>query len=168
MHQKTIAKQIIGFNKATFDNTFNAITILQDHSEKMIRLFLEKANLFPPEGKKMITEWMEAYKKGKKDFKESVDDSFKNIEHFFVDSAEEAGSPIYALMKKADQSVKGVNDKIEKESMENIDKSMQTIAIVADKTLKQNMIAQKETIAKVKSGPDSAKAERKTARRVKK
>ena len=44
MHPKMIAKQIIDFNKATFDNTFDALTALQDHSEKMVRLFLEKAN----------------------------------------------------------------------------------------------------------------------------
>lgn len=87
MHSKIIAKQIIDFNKAAFDSTFDAITALQDHSEKMVKLFLEKASFFPPEGKKVITEWMDAYKKGKKDFRESVDDSFKIVEDYFVDSA---------------------------------------------------------------------------------
>lgn len=168
MHLKMIAKQIIDFNKATFDNTFDTITALQDHSEKMVRLFLEKASLFPPEGKKVIAEWMEIYKEGKKDFKKSVDNSFKTVEDFFVDSANAMGFSIYGLIEKTDQSVEEVTDKIKKASIEVVDKSIQPIAIVADKAVKQGTIAKKETVAKGKTGTFSAKAVRKTAKPVKK
>ena len=85
MHPKIIAKKIIDFNKANFDNTFDAITILQDHSEKMISLFLQQATLFPDEGKKVISQWLESYKKGRKDFKEAVDNHFQNVEKFFLE-----------------------------------------------------------------------------------
>ena len=168
MHPKMIAKQIIDFNKATFDNTFDTITAIQDHSEKMVRLFLEKASFFPPEGKKVITEWMDAYKKGKRDFKESVDDSFKTVEDYFVNSANAMGFSIYGLIEKMDKSVGEVTDKIKKASIEVVDKTIQTRAIIADKTLNQNKIAKKEMVVGGKSGTGSAKAVRKAAKPVKK
>jgi hypothetical protein len=168
MHPKMIAKQIIDFNKAAFDNTFDTITALEDHSEKMVRLFLEKASLFPPEGKKVITEWMEAYKKGKKDFKESVNDRFKSVEDFFVDSANAMGFSDYGLIGKTDQSVGEVTDKIKKASIEVVDKSLQTSAIVAHKTLKQKTITKKEKVVEGKSGAGSSKAVRKVVKPVKK
>ena len=156
MHPKMIAKQIIDFNKATFDNTFDALTALQDHSEKMVRLFLEKASLFPPEGKKVITEWVEAYKKGRKDFKESVDDSFKTVDDFFIGWANEMGFSIYGLMEKTDQSVREVTEKIKKASIEVVDKSIQSIAIVAAKAKKQNTIVKKKTVIAGKPGTGGA------------
>jgi hypothetical protein len=53
----------------------------------MVRLFPDRATLFPPEGKKVITEWLESYRRYGKDFRESVDQSFKNVEIYFVDSS---------------------------------------------------------------------------------
>jgi hypothetical protein len=43
MDQKQIAKQMVEFNKSAFDNTFNAMTALQDQTEKLVFQFLEKA-----------------------------------------------------------------------------------------------------------------------------
>jgi hypothetical protein len=168
MENKLIAKQIIDFNKTTFDNTFDAITVLQDQSEKMVNLFLQKASFFPPEGKKVIVEWMEAYKKGKKDFKQSVDDSFKTVEGFFVNLANARSFPIYGMIEKMDQSVKGVTNDIKKSQVEFVDKSIQAIATAADKDVKQNTIRKKKTIVEGKSGTGSAGPVRKTIKPVKK
>jgi len=106
MNPKMIAKQIIDFDKAAFDKTFDALTAFQSHSEKMMNLFLEKTNLLPSEGKKVMREWMDAYEKGKNDFKESVDNSFKTIEHFLVGSAETADFSGYTPTEETAQSAK--------------------------------------------------------------
>jgi hypothetical protein len=37
----------------------------------------------PEEGKKVLSEWVKAYKKGRDDFKKVVDQNFKNAEAFF-------------------------------------------------------------------------------------
>jgi hypothetical protein len=39
--------------------------------------------MFPEEGKKAISDWMDAYKKGCNEFKNLVDDNFKKVEDFF-------------------------------------------------------------------------------------
>ncbi|MDZ7599167.1 MAG: hypothetical protein U5J82_12975 [Desulfobacterales bacterium] len=69
MDQKQILKQMIDFNKATFDNTFNAMVMLQEQAERAANTLMEQANWLPEDGKKAINEWVKAYKKGREDFK---------------------------------------------------------------------------------------------------
>jgi len=83
MDPKQIAKQMIAFNKTAFDNNFTAMKTLHEQTERIVTRFWEKSPMFPEEGKKAITEWMKAYKKGCDDFKSMVDDSFKKVEEFF-------------------------------------------------------------------------------------
>ena len=86
MDQKQLLKQMIDFNKAAFDNSFNAMVMLQEQTERMANTVLEQATWLPEEGKKAINEWVNAYKKGREDFKKVVDDNFKKVEEFFTGS----------------------------------------------------------------------------------
>ena len=83
MDQKHVFKQIIDFQKGTFDNSFNALAKLQEQGEAMVNTFLSQAGWLPEEGKKVITEWIEAYKKARTEFKETVDGNFKKVQDFF-------------------------------------------------------------------------------------
>lgn len=78
-----MAKQMIDFNKATFENTFNAMVMVQEQMERTVGTFLEKATWLPDEGKKLLNEWMTSYKKGREDFKKTVDESYKKLEDYF-------------------------------------------------------------------------------------
>jgi hypothetical protein len=84
MDPKQIAKQMIQFNKTAFDNTFDAMTVLQEQTEKMVAMYLDQAPLVPAEGKKAINDWLKAYKKGRVDFKAAVDENYKKVEEFFT------------------------------------------------------------------------------------
>jgi len=84
MEQGKIAKQMIDFHKATFDNTFNAMSVLQEQTERMVTMFLEQSPWVPEEGRKAISDWVKTYKKGRTDFKVTVDDSFKKVDDFFT------------------------------------------------------------------------------------
>jgi polyhydroxyalkanoate synthesis regulator phasin len=79
-----MAKQMLDFHKATFDNTFNAMVMLQDQTEKMVNAFLDQATWLPEEGKRVIDEWLSAYKKGREDFRSMVDENFKKVDDFFA------------------------------------------------------------------------------------
>jgi len=78
-----VVKQMVDFNKATFDNTFNALIMLQEQAERMANTMLEQANWMPEEGRKAISDWVGAYKKGRTEFKGMVDESFAKVEEFF-------------------------------------------------------------------------------------
>jgi polyhydroxyalkanoate synthesis regulator phasin len=85
MEPKQIAKEMIDFNKAAFDNSFKAMSVLQDQTEKMVDAFMQQTSFFPEDGKKLVTDWINSYKKGRDEFKNSADESFKKVESFFKD-----------------------------------------------------------------------------------
>jgi hypothetical protein len=84
MEKQQAFKQMMEFNKAAFDNTFNAITLLQDQTERMLNLSLEQATMLPKEGKKVFTEWLKACTKGSETFKKAVDDGFQKMQGFLA------------------------------------------------------------------------------------
>ena len=86
MDPKQIAKQMIVFNKTAFDNNFRAMQALQEQTERLVNKFWDKSPMFPEEGKKVISDWMTAYKKGCEDFKSVVEDNFKKVEDFFQET----------------------------------------------------------------------------------
>jgi hypothetical protein len=83
MDQNQIFKQMLDFNKATFDNSVNAMNMLQEQTEKTFNTFLEQAAWIPEEGKKAINDWVKAYKKGCEDFRKAVDENYKKVQEFF-------------------------------------------------------------------------------------
>ncbi len=83
MEPKQIAKQMIDFTKTAFDNSFEAMAVLQDQTEKMVNAMIEQNSLMPEDGKKAVSDWIKSYKKGRNDFKAAADENFKKVESFF-------------------------------------------------------------------------------------
>ncbi len=86
MDQLKLTKQMIDFNRNTFENTFNAMVLLQEQTEKMVNSFMEQATWIPSDGKKVLTDWVETFKKGRGEFKKAVDESFVKVESFFAEA----------------------------------------------------------------------------------
>ncbi|PKN38329.1 MAG: hypothetical protein CVU52_05545 [Deltaproteobacteria bacterium HGW-Deltaproteobacteria-10] len=84
MDPKQIAKQMVDFNKTAFDNSFDAMSVIQDQAEKMISASMEQTAFFPEEGKKAVNEWIKTIKKGREEFKTAADENFKKVEIFFA------------------------------------------------------------------------------------
>jgi polyhydroxyalkanoate synthesis regulator phasin len=81
---KGIAKQAITFQKALFENTFNAMKMVQEQTEKIMDTFLSQLPWVPEEGKKSISDSVEFYKKAREDFKKAVDEGFAKMEELFI------------------------------------------------------------------------------------
>ena len=87
MDNTNIAKQMIAFQKATFNNTFNAMVLLQEQTEATMGSVLKQFDWIPAEGKKAIEDWMGAYKKGREEFKKLIDTNFEKVEAVFSGQA---------------------------------------------------------------------------------
>jgi len=87
METGKIAKQMIDFQKTTFDNGFNAVVAFQEQTEKMVNVLMEQAVWLPEDGKKTVYEWGTVCKKGRDDFKKTVDENFSKFEGFFTGQA---------------------------------------------------------------------------------
>ena len=86
MVMENIAKQIIDFQKSTFDNSYNALVMLQDQAERMTQTVVDQNTWLPDEGKKVMEDWVQMYKQGRVDFKELVDQNFDKLVDFFGES----------------------------------------------------------------------------------
>jgi polyhydroxyalkanoate synthesis regulator phasin len=80
METETLAEQIIDFHRTTFDTGLSAMAMLQEQTEKLFNTSLEQSFLMPKEGRKIIDEWLESYKKGRDDFKKTMDENFQKID----------------------------------------------------------------------------------------
>jgi hypothetical protein len=83
MDQKQFIKQMLDFQKTTFDNSFNAMVMLQEQTEKASKTLLDQMTWLPNDSRKANDQWVAAYKKGCKDFKALVDENFSKAEAFF-------------------------------------------------------------------------------------
>lgn len=83
MEQFQFLKQMTDFNRSIFDNTFDIMAMLQDQTEGVANSFLDQASWVPEEGKKLISEWVKAYKSGCSGYKDMVDQCFNTMEGGF-------------------------------------------------------------------------------------
>jgi len=89
MQSTTMIKHVLAFNKKAFDDSFKAVLTVQEHAEKMMRIFWEKSMYFPQEGKKVLGDWVDTYKKGLDEFKTSVDGRFQLVEDYLLNAADQ-------------------------------------------------------------------------------
>ena len=84
MDQKQMFKPMIEFSQTTFNNAFDAMVLLQDQFEKAATAALDQTNWLPAEGRKSIDTWVEAFKVGRKNFKQQTDNGFEQVEKLFA------------------------------------------------------------------------------------
>ncbi len=77
-------KQTVEFYKTSFNNSFNAMMMLQEQAQKMFDMQLGQLPGLPEEGKKAVKEWIESYNKGCSEFKKVVDESFARVDAYFA------------------------------------------------------------------------------------
>jgi tRNA 2-selenouridine synthase SelU len=83
MEANKIAKQMIEFQKAAFNNTFNSIAMMQDQSEKMVQNLMQQNPALPKQSMDAFNEWLNMCKKARDDYKNAVEEGFKNLENLF-------------------------------------------------------------------------------------
>jgi hypothetical protein len=85
MDHQMISKQFFDLQRIYFDNFFNAMIMLQDQAERATNMFLESSLLpIPEEGKGLVRDWLQAFKKGRDEFKRAMDESFDQTEKSFT------------------------------------------------------------------------------------
>jgi hypothetical protein len=89
MDPNFMLKQMLSFNKTAYDNSFSAMLTIQEQNAKMVNTFLEQAAWMPEEGKKLIRDWVGAYKKGCEDFKKTADENYRKVDDFFAKTKSE-------------------------------------------------------------------------------
>jgi hypothetical protein len=79
----TPMQEWLRFQKMTLDHSLQTMSQLQEYMTKQITACIEANPLLPGEGKKLITDWIEAYRRGCDELKSRVDASYAKAEAFF-------------------------------------------------------------------------------------
>lgn len=74
------ARQSLLFQKTIFENSFNALILSQDQTEKMVTAYLEQLPWVTDEGKKSLKDTIDMARRARDDFKKAVDDGYKKFE----------------------------------------------------------------------------------------
>ncbi len=82
MDQKELMKQLVEFNKTSFNNTYNTMTMLQEQAERMASTLINHPTLLTDDGKKTIREWVKMFKTQRDEYKGVVNENFTKIEEF--------------------------------------------------------------------------------------
>ena len=80
METTQFAKQALEFQKIMLDNSFNAMVMVQDQTEKMVNGYLDQLPWVTAEGKKNLQISADVTKKARDDFKKAIDEGFSKIE----------------------------------------------------------------------------------------
>ncbi len=80
MESVKFVKQTLGFQKTIFENSFNAMIVVQDQTEKMINSYLDQLPWVTDESKSSMKATVDLVKKSRDDFKTAVDDGFTKFE----------------------------------------------------------------------------------------
>ena len=83
MDSQEIVQQMIDLHKTSFDNFFSLMVMIQDQTEKLLRHFLDNTPGISDEGKKVIDQWTNEYKKNRDNFKKTIDNGYEKVEAFF-------------------------------------------------------------------------------------
>ncbi|MCP3889596.1 MAG: hypothetical protein GY702_12095 [Desulfobulbaceae bacterium] len=75
-----MAKQTLSFQKTIFTNSFNAMVLAQEQTEKMLNSYIEQLPGTTEENKKSLEASVEMGKKARDDFKKAVDEGYAKFE----------------------------------------------------------------------------------------
>ena len=80
MYNNEMTKKIIKAHKASFENGFNAVVMLQEHTVKAVDNVMKQLPWIPEESISIMNDWHGIYKKCTVDFKETARDNYSRLE----------------------------------------------------------------------------------------
>lgn len=79
METAKMTKRMIGFQKALFDNSYSAMSVMQDYSENMAIGFLKQFPWVSEESRKPLDDSLDFFKTVRKDYKRAVDQGYSKF-----------------------------------------------------------------------------------------
>ena len=91
METARFAKQTLVFQKTLFENTFNAMAMIQDQTEIIVSSYLDQLPWISEDAKKSLQNSVDAAKKSRTEFKKAVEDGYRKFEELLEERAERQG-----------------------------------------------------------------------------
>jgi hypothetical protein len=93
MDNTWMAKHFIDFQRTTFNQAFQTLAMLQDHTAKVTHSLIEQAGWLPEKNRKIMGEWTDMVVKGRDVLKKAVNENFDHLADAMA-SAPRGGFPV--------------------------------------------------------------------------
>jgi hypothetical protein len=84
-------RQMLKVQRRLFDNTFQALSALQNQQQSVIDRFVDSSRV-PDEAREIVDAWREAAAQQRRQFRHAVEESFNSFDHLLGRLAEGQGS----------------------------------------------------------------------------
>ena len=95
MYNDEMTKKMIKAHKASFENGFNAVVMLQEHTVKAVDNVMKQLPWIPAESISIMNDWHGIYKKFTGDFKEAARENYSRLEKILT-----SGEDIFQATKQ--------------------------------------------------------------------
>ena len=84
METNKMAKNVFDMQKSAFQNAYDAMTTVQDQTERAVNMALDSAYWIPEEGTRALRELGQTFKQGRDEWKRCVDENIQAVEKLFT------------------------------------------------------------------------------------
>lgn len=107
METARFAKQTLVFQKTLFENTFNAMAMIQDQTEIVVSSYLDQLPWVSEDAKKSLQNSVDLAKKSRTEFKKAVEDGYRKFEELLEERAERQGQEREERQGRQKEEMKG-------------------------------------------------------------
>jgi hypothetical protein len=86
MEQNALLKRVVDFHKASFDNSFDTMTMVQSQSERIVETLWDHSHRSAEEAQTAFSQWAVVCRQSREDFKKAVDDGYAKLTALFEES----------------------------------------------------------------------------------
>jgi len=90
MEQTQLTKKIIDFQKMSFEQWFDAVSLIQNQAEKTMDVMLDQSTWIPEDGRNALRNWTNLCQQERGRFKSYVDKGFSALEKVVLSTAKPA------------------------------------------------------------------------------
>jgi prenyltransferase beta subunit len=90
MEYTQLTKQMIDFQKMSFDNWYGALSMMQNQAVSAMDMMLGQSTWLPEDGRQAIRQWINVCKQEEGRFKSYVDGSFTGLEKYLNECQKQA------------------------------------------------------------------------------
>jgi hypothetical protein len=83
MENTEFAQRIVELNRTATENTWHAMTLWQDQTERITRAVLENSHNMAEEGQRVVEEWVKEYKRGRTAARKTMENNYQQIQDLF-------------------------------------------------------------------------------------
>jgi hypothetical protein len=103
MEYNQIAKQMVDFQRISFENWFNAVSLMQDQAASSMDMVLGQSGWIPDDSRQSVKGWMDMLQKERVRFKDYMQKGFDDLEKFMTEEIAESRKTVSRFKKQAEK-----------------------------------------------------------------